>query len=69
VLMNMVMQGIAMMTARRSPSLMRETLKSFAAHYEDEIFDGSQAAAKSKSWWGRSAPRPNKPATRTGDPP
>lgn len=42
VLMNMVMQGIAMMTAKRSPSLMRETLKSFVAHYEDEIFDGPQ---------------------------
>jgi len=52
VLMNMVMQGIAMMTARRSPSLMRETLKSFAAHYEDEIFDGPQASPKSGGWWG-----------------
>lgn len=42
VLMNMVMQGISMMCAKRSPSLMRETLKSFVAHHEDEIFDGSQ---------------------------
>lgn len=37
VLMNMVMQGISMMCARRSPALMRETLHSFVAHYEDEI--------------------------------
>ena len=40
VLMNMVLQGISMMSERRSPSLMRETLKSFMAHHEDEIFDG-----------------------------
>ncbi|GAB3192085.1 motility protein A [Hydrogenophaga aquatica] len=42
VLMNMVLQGISMMCAKRSPSLMRETLKSFVAHHEDEIFDGPQ---------------------------
>lgn len=40
VLMNMVLQGISMMCERRSPALMRETLKSFMAHHEDEIFDG-----------------------------
>ena len=40
VLMNMVLQGISMMCAKRSPALMRETLKSFVAHYEDETFDG-----------------------------
>jgi chemotaxis protein MotA len=38
--MNMVLQGISMMCERRSPGFMRETLKSFAAHYQDEIFDG-----------------------------
>jgi chemotaxis protein MotA len=38
--MNMVLQGISMMCAKRSPALMRETLKSFVAHYENEIFDG-----------------------------
>lgn len=41
-LMNMVLQGISMMCERRSPSLMRETLKSFMAHHENEIFDGRQ---------------------------
>lgn len=40
VLMNMVMQGISMMCQQRSPVLMRETLKSFVAHYDDEIYDG-----------------------------
>lgn len=37
ILMNMVMQGIAMMCKKRSPALMRETLRSFMASYEDEI--------------------------------
>lgn len=37
VLMNMVLQGISMMCEKRSPALMRETLGSFMAHYEDEI--------------------------------
>ncbi len=40
VLMNMVMQGVSMMCERRSPALMRETLKSFVAQFEDEIHDG-----------------------------
>lgn len=39
ILMRMVMQGISMMCKKRSPSLMRETLKSFVASYEDEIRD------------------------------
>lgn len=56
VLMNMVMQGIAMMTAKRSPSLMRETLKSFVAHYEDEIFDGQQEPIKAPSLLRRKPP-------------
>ncbi len=65
VLMNMVMQGIAMMTARRSPSLMRETLKSFAAHHEDEIFDGPQAHAKAGPWWSLGL-RKAKPTGKAG---
>ncbi len=39
VLMNMVLQGISMMCEKRSPALMRETLKSFMAHFDDEIDD------------------------------
>ncbi|MBY0341399.1 MAG: MotA/TolQ/ExbB proton channel family protein [Rhodocyclaceae bacterium] len=39
VVMNMVLQGISMMCAQRSPSMMRETLKSFVANYEDEVHD------------------------------
>jgi chemotaxis protein MotA len=44
VLMNMILQGISMMCEKRSPALMRETLKSFMAHYEDEIHDASLGA-------------------------
>ncbi|KJS68130.1 MAG: chemotaxis protein MotA [Comamonadaceae bacterium BICA1-1] len=65
VLMNMVMQGIAMMTARRSPSLMRETLKSFVAHHEDEIFDGPQAQANAGPWWSLGL-RKAKPTGKAG---
>lgn len=47
ILMRMVMQGISMMSKKRSPSLMRETLKSFVASYDDEIRDGKSAASGS----------------------
>jgi chemotaxis protein MotA len=46
VLMNMILQGISMMCEKRSPALMRETLKSFMAHYEDEIHDGGAGVGK-----------------------
>jgi chemotaxis protein MotA len=39
VLMNMVMQGVAMMCHKRSPGLIRETLGAFVAHYHDELRD------------------------------
>ncbi len=42
VLMNTIMQGISMMNRKCSPALMREMLKSFMAHYQDEINDGSK---------------------------
>ncbi len=47
-LMNMVLQGISMMCAKRSPSLMRETLKSFVAQYDDEIFDAGNGNGNGK---------------------
>lgn len=43
MLMNMVLQGIAMMCARRGPAVVRETLNSFMMHIEDEVYDGGQA--------------------------
>ena len=47
-LMNMVMQGISMMCSKRSPSLLRETLSSFMAHYEDEIDDGRASKTRAR---------------------
>lgn len=51
-LMNMVTQGISMMfTNRSSPSLMRETLKTFIAEHDDELRDHRlrHSARKAKS--------------------
>ncbi|MEX0740096.1 MAG: MotA/TolQ/ExbB proton channel family protein [Pseudohongiella sp.] len=39
IAMNMVLEGIAMMSKRRPPSFIEDTLKSFAATYQDEIRD------------------------------
>lgn len=37
VVVNMILQGISMMARKRSPGLMRETLKCFVADYHDEL--------------------------------
>ncbi len=47
VLMNTIMQGISMMSQKRSPALMRETLKAFVADVRDEIKD-SEAAPRAE---------------------
>lgn len=39
VLLNTVLQGISMMSQKRSPSMLRETLNSFVAEVRDEIID------------------------------
>ncbi|MFT0849985.1 MotA/TolQ/ExbB proton channel family protein [Achromobacter sp. F4_2707] len=49
VLLNTIMQGISMMSQKRSPSLMRETLNAFVAEVRDEIIDHSAAAADKKA--------------------
>lgn len=49
VLMNMVMQGISMMSAKRGPAVMRESLQSFMMQYEDEIHDGGPTAVEPTS--------------------
>ncbi|GAA0226732.1 motility protein A [Castellaniella daejeonensis] len=45
ILMNTLMQGIAMMSQKRSPALMRETLKAFIEDIRDEIRDQQPAPA------------------------
>src|SRR5690606_39034698 len=46
IVMSMIMQGVAMMCQKRSPSLMRETLNSFMEEHEDEINDHAGRRAK-----------------------
>jgi len=48
VLMNMILQGISMMSQKRGPSFMRETLNSFMMQYDDEINDGSRQTRQPK---------------------
>ena len=38
-LMNMVLEGVTLMAKKRNPTLIRETLKSFVAHFPDELRD------------------------------
>ncbi|HEY0297091.1 MAG TPA: chemotaxis protein MotA, partial [Bordetella sp.] len=66
VLMNMVLQGIAMMCERRGPALVRETLNSFMLQVEDEIYDGGQPQAAAPA---RAAPGLPGAAPRPGIPP
>jgi len=46
ILLNTVMQGISMMSQKRSPTLMRETLNAFVAEVQDEIVDHELARAQ-----------------------
>ena len=40
IAMNMVLEGVSMMSKRRTPSFIEDTLRSFAEQFEDEIRDG-----------------------------
>ncbi|MED5501238.1 MAG: MotA/TolQ/ExbB proton channel family protein, partial [Pseudomonadota bacterium] len=39
ITMNMVLEGISLMSKRRLPSFIEETLHSFVANYHDELSD------------------------------
>jgi chemotaxis protein MotA len=50
MLMNMALEGVLLLKEQRSPSIVRQTLESFAADYEDELSDtpiGFAPAARS----------------------
>jgi chemotaxis protein MotA len=47
-LMNMVLQGISMMSQKRRPALMRETLNTFVADYKDELNDDQRRALEAQ---------------------
>lgn len=44
IAMNMVLEGVALMSKRRPPSVIEETLRSFVTTYEDEIRDNGNPA-------------------------
>lgn len=72
VLMNTILQGISMMSQKRSPSLLRETLNSFVAEVQDEIIDHSATKAakaaikKQRAAAARAARRAARRSGRTG---
>ncbi|MFD2189682.1 motility protein A [Pistricoccus aurantiacus] len=43
IAMNMVLEGVCLMSRRRLPSVIEETLKSFMAQHRDELFDGARS--------------------------
>lgn len=49
VLLNTVLQGISMMSQKRSPTMLRETLNSFVAEVRDEIIDHPPVAVDAKA--------------------
>jgi chemotaxis protein MotA len=49
VLLNTILQGISMMSQKRSPSMMRETLNAFVAEVSDEIIDPKAVVADKKT--------------------
>ncbi|MFC3285543.1 motility protein A [Litchfieldella rifensis] len=53
IAMNMVMEGVSLMSRRRLPSFIEETLKSFMANHHDEIRDVAMAdgAAPAPASW------------------
>lgn len=65
-LMNMVMQGISMMSQKRRPAFMRETLNTFMAEYDDELNDDESRRLFGEN--GKSADKADdsQPAGQTG---
>lgn len=60
VLLNTIMQGISMMSQKRSPAMLRETLNAFVAEVQDEIIDHGVSAASDEKGTKRS----RKPSAR-----
>lgn len=57
VVVNMILEGISMMSARRSPAMMEATLQAFVAHIDDEISDGRERPAPPKGRTREEGPR------------
>ena len=65
-LMNMVMQGISMMSQRRGPAFMRETLNSFMAEYDDELNDDESRRLFGENNKGAEKAEDNQPVSQAG---
>lgn len=67
VAMNTVMQGISMLSRKRSPAMLRETLNAFVAEVQDEIIDHAVAAndAPSAGKWNVLGRKRGKPVNGT----
>lgn len=59
VLLNTIMQGISMMSQKRSPAMMRETLNAFVAEVQDEIIDHSAGTPEAAPAAAATAPEGN----------
>ncbi len=55
IAMNMVLEGISLITKRRLPSFIEETLNSFVANYHDEIRDPAKGGVPSDEEAGQRA--------------
>lgn len=65
-LMNMVMQGISMMSQKRRPAFMRETLNTFMAEYDDELNDDESRRLFGENGKGADKADDGQPAGQTG---
>lgn len=60
-MMNMVLEGVVLISQKRNPSFVRETLRSFMAQYQDDIHDQPEVAPEMLV-----ETAPDKSATSTG---
>lgn len=65
-LMNMVMQGISMMSQKRRPAFMRETLNTFMAEYDDELNDDESRRLFGENNKGAEKAEDNQPVSQAG---
>lgn len=65
-LMNMVMQGISMMSQKRRPAFMRETLNTFMAEYDDELNDDESRRLFGENGKSAEKAEDSQPAGQTG---
>ncbi|MFO7602348.1 MAG: MotA/TolQ/ExbB proton channel family protein [Gammaproteobacteria bacterium] len=58
VVMNMVLEGVVLISQKRNPSFVRETLRSFMAEYQDDIHDHPYSVAEAAPPEAQQTPQP-----------